>query len=115
MSWVRIQNPTQELLDELLKEAKSEAHRKCHDCGVSPGEAHLEGCDTARCLKCNGQYLSCDCEDGYGDVWDGMWPGTMYAYENRLVCYWDGDGIHPIKAMFDYNEVALRTINNGNN
>lgn len=34
--------------------------KACHDCGVDPGQAHEDGCDTARCLVTGGQRLMCD-------------------------------------------------------
>lgn len=41
--------------------------RPCHDCGVSRGELHLDGCDMEACPCCGGQYMCCDCriDDDY--------------------------------------------------
>jgi hypothetical protein len=33
----------------------------CHDCGVSEGEFHKQGCDMERCPFCGYQLISCDC------------------------------------------------------
>lgn len=35
--------------------------RDCHDCGVKPGEFHLQGCDTEYCALCGTQCISCQC------------------------------------------------------
>ena len=37
----------------------------CHDCNVSEGQIHHEGCDMERCPNCKGQLLSCDCTWGF--------------------------------------------------
>ena len=100
--WIEVQNPSDEMLDKLWKEANDNIG-PCHDCGVEPGQKHLDGCDTARCLICGGQRLGCDCEEGYGDVWDGMWPGTEYCYKNKLVVKWGENG----NLTFDYNREAM--------
>lgn len=52
----------------------------CPDCGVSPGENHLDvGCDVERCAATGFQRLSCDecgCDgDCEGVPWSGRWPG----------------------------------------
>lgn len=42
----------------------------CRDCGVPLGTHHVLMCGIERCPRCNGQYVSCDCEgseDGPGD------------------------------------------------
>ena len=109
MGWVSIKNPSQKLLDETLARSKVDIG-PCHDCGTKPGGVHTEGCDTARCKVCKGQRLQCDCENGYGEVWDGMWPGTGEAYKLRLLCKWEGpepfpgwdDGL----PRFDFNQLA---------
>jgi len=54
----------------------------CPDCSAKIGDIHLEGCDWARCQVCGFQRLSCDCEDGDGDVWIGI-----CAPESHKICY----------------------------
>jgi hypothetical protein len=34
---------------------------KCHDCGVSAGEWHYEGCDVEACPYTMGQRITCGC------------------------------------------------------
>lgn len=111
MPWIPIENPSKELLDKLWADRVEKSNQTCHDCGVKPGEKHLGGCDVARCLICRGQYLSCGCgDDGYGDVWDGMWPGTRECYEQGLVSMWQGKGrlLEDGYLTFDFNRLALR-------
>lgn len=96
----------QTIADDLIAKEKAEATQTCHDCGVKPGNVHDENCDVARCTKCGGQRLSCDCEDGDGDVWTGIWPGTLEALEQKLICCWDGDK----NWRADLNELARRNI-----
>lgn len=84
---IPIENPRQSLLDQLYAERKARAHQSCHDCGVAPGTAHLDGCDTARCLNTGIQRLQCDCGKCGDDVWTGMWPGIQECYDLKLVCY----------------------------
>jgi hypothetical protein len=33
----------------------------CHACGVLPGGFHHPGCAMARCPRCGGQLISCEC------------------------------------------------------
>ena len=46
----------------------------CHDCGVLPGQLHVElVCDMEQCPRCGGQVIGCDCTyegDGPDDVSD---------------------------------------------
>ena len=77
----------QKISDRLKKEREDEKGL-CPDCSVEPGKPHLENCDVARCLTCEGQRLGCDCEDGHGDVWSGIWPGVLEALEQNLICCW---------------------------
>ena len=56
----------------------------CHDCNVTPGTPHIDGCDTARCTVCGWQRISCehaDTDDGWGEVWTGIWPGDVEVRE----------------------------------
>jgi len=73
------QSEIDEINERLWKEAKETADRHCPDCGVAPGENHLENCDVARCQHCGGQRFSCDSVD----TWDGLWPGVKECYEKN--------------------------------
>lgn len=35
--------------------------RPCGDCGVQPGELHVQGCDMEGCPRCGGQAIACNC------------------------------------------------------
>ncbi|GLY70271.1 hypothetical protein [Amycolatopsis taiwanensis] len=56
--------------------------RRCPDCGVGTGQAHLDGCDVARCpatgLQRLGHSPSCRCPQ---DVGTGRWPGEAECIE----------------------------------
>lgn len=109
MPFVIVKNPSQELLDSLLKEDKKGAGRPCPDCGVAKGKKHSGGCDVARCLSCGGQRLSCDCKEPGEDIWDGLWPGTRECYDKKYVAEWVYDGVGLPKHnyhTFDYNRLA---------
>jgi hypothetical protein len=53
----------------------------CPDCGVKPGEKHLDNCDVERCSVCGFQYLMCSCQkhDKSCARWIGFWPGELEA------------------------------------
>jgi hypothetical protein len=105
--WVPMPNPSQELLDQLYKEALTD--QPCNDCGAEVGEPHVPGCDVARCTICGGQDISCDCEDAprpFMQLWEGLWPGKKDAYEEGLVTVWSRTGV----PSFDLNEVFSRRL-----
>jgi len=39
--------------------------RLCRDCGVEHGQFHVNGCCVEQCPKCDGQVLSCPCNDAH--------------------------------------------------
>lgn len=98
-----LKNPPPWFLEALYQEELKTANQSCHDCGVKPGKAHLDGCDTARCLKCGGQRLTCNCEEGGGDIWTGMWPGIKECYTKGYVCFDTQTG----SLGFDLNREAM--------
>lgn len=71
---------------ELVKDMKK---TNCHDCGVSPGDKHIEGCDIERCSTCNGQALSCVC-DSPRETWTGIAyeKELLYCEDNNLWVHW---------------------------
>jgi hypothetical protein len=61
-----------EFLDQLRYE--------CPDCKVLIGERHQEGCDVARCSRCQRQHIVCGCQSGNTDVWSGL----MYPLSHQV-------------------------------
>ena len=53
----------------------------CPDCGVEPGEIHIDGCDVERCSACGYHRLQCRCKthDPAWARWSGWWPGSLEA------------------------------------
>lgn len=91
-----------EIVEELYKKEKAIATRECPDCAVKVGEAHVDGCDVARCENCGHQALSCGC-DNYGkDIWTGMWPGVDECYKRKLIATMGGS-----EWVFDLNTLSI--------
>ena len=65
----------------------TESIKNCPDCGVKPGEVHLDNCDVERCSQCGWQKLSCGIHSGCDGTkhdknfarWTGLWPGAAEA------------------------------------
>lgn len=108
MPWIPVENPSKELLDRLYEQAKKDHQGPCPDCRVKIGKKHTVFCDVARCLKCGGQKLSCECRGGHGDVWTGVWPGIQECYEKKYVANLVGCGKFNTKEpVFNLNRLAL--------
>jgi hypothetical protein len=86
-----------------LWEKEKTSKRDCPDCAVKPNKQHDDGCDVARCLKCNGQALSCDCKHPHIDVWTGIWPGIRECYAKKLLSRFGKKG----EWSFDLNREAV--------
>lgn len=97
---------TQGILNQLFHDAQQNASRQCPDCGVKPGEAHVDGCDVARCQECGGQAISCGHKSKNIDVWHGLWPGTKECFDQKLICY----DTNFKQWMFDYNTYVANKI-----
>jgi hypothetical protein len=72
----------------------SPVRRSCPDCAAESGQAHVEGCDLARCLRSGRQRLQCAAQgsafhDCGQDEWTGEWPGAADCREMGLWCYWE--------------------------
>jgi hypothetical protein len=92
----------------------------CRDCGVSPGQLHVEGCDVEACPYCGHQVISCCCATqeliGVPDddrmPWAGEWPGEAecrkfgwYARINRCGPGWVPSGPEEAGAIPDLNRL----------
>jgi len=95
-----------EIAERLIAKEKADATQTCPDCGVKPGKNHIDGCDVARCTTCGGQAISCGHTHENKDEWTGIWPGTLEALEQRLICCWDYDR----NWRADLNELAIRSV-----
>lgn len=92
----------------------------CYDCGVAPGQVHLDGCDIERCTDCEGQRLSCGCPDHADykkEINTGVaWERTLLvAEEHNLFSKWDNGWVKCDKddegAVHDLNAATLLLFN----
>src|SRR5689334_12652052 len=51
----------------------------CPECGVMPGEPHLDDCSVQRCSICGSQWISCECPDH--ETSNSAWTGDVPAYQ----------------------------------
>lgn len=111
-------------IDEVISENpwmehfRGDIRETCHDCAVGLGEPHVEGCDTARCLNCNGQRMVCPCgEEGAGDVWTGLMYPKMHeaCLKRNLWCrdfiVEDNGTMIPIVSKEDFERILDLTLN----
>ena len=77
-------------------------YNNCPDCGVAPGEYHVNNCDIEQCPDCGGQFISCPCqwEPPIDDrlPWTGTWPGVKECQEygwfsRRVPDGWESCGL----------------------
>lgn len=105
---------------------KDEVRRNCHDCNAKVGEHHAAGCDTERCPKCGGQFISCGCfivgcvgfdkvefEKHELEKWSGIMfeDAKLYAEKHNLFVYFNNgwhkcDSTHP-EAIHDINTAIM--------
>lgn len=88
----------------------------CLDCGVRPGEQHLDGCDIERCPECGGQMLMCDCELTVPRLpWRGEWPGKAECrefgwYAKHTPIGWTPCDKDDPEACEDLNRLAIDAV-----
>ena len=86
----------------------------CHDCGVSIGEKHLEGCDAVLCSFCGDQLMCCGHYDKGNSIYTGIMHPELHEiciindlYCKRIGTSWIPCNKNEIDATHDVNKAFI--------